>query len=433
MKNIFTFILCFIASSGAPLNSYANWGETLTGSDSTGNLKMYGGSQVELVNEDLHIELRQKEAVVDVKYVFRNTGPDITVKAGFPSRYYFVNSDRSNPQKENEVQNYEIHADGKPVAFQREKGNSNERFHSNKPSLDEMKIKAEWLASKIPFTAQSEKVITIHYRSPYLVQTQGTSSQDQITAPKFTYLLSTASPWKGPIQKGKITLSTIGYDPTEIKIQPKGRFKQEGPQFTWEFSELEPTRKDDFVVTLGSSKKSFPQTGVDENFLAYRFPNGKSWAVYQPSEVLASSVLSTGSPHRYDPLLVTDGQLDTAWVEGKSGEGLGESITLKYKTPKLIDQFAIYPGYGKSWDLYHTNDRLAEVELTLNHEHKQTFSLPDAPGKTHLLNIQNYSKPVSIAVFKVLKIYPGNKDSDLAISEIESRQTKNLVIEDRVR
>lgn len=48
---------------------------------------------------------------------------------------------------------------------------------------------------------------------------------------------------------------------------------------------------------------------------------------------------------------VIDGDLTTGWVEGVSGQGIGETITVYFDGTYLVSGIEIYAGYQKSDDL----------------------------------------------------------------------------------
>ena len=404
-----------------PFVAEANWGGYVEGAHSTGNLKIFGTGQVELFDEDLKIEFRQNYAMVNVRYIFRNTGADVTVKAGFPSRVFRGRRD---------LEGYEIKADGKPVIFSREQGSKEEAKFIEKQYSDflmsedeydyEYLVRFEWLVSKVFFKALEQKSVTISYCSPYLEASQGFSDDDNIESPAFRYLLSTGAAWKGPIRKGKITLLSVGFDPEEVAITPAGRFKRNGSSFVWEFKDLKPSVSDDLTVALGKKRFLLHHYSRSGTVPYHRIGDDYYYLIYRPQDMNASSTLKKdGSEYRAGNL--SDGKLDTAWAPGKN-DGVGESIIYEYKVPVPVNQFAVYPGYGKSWDMYQANNRVAELSICINGEHTELFSFKDIPGKTWLLTVKGYDKPVRKVRFTILKVFKGSKYSDTPISEIEARQ-----------
>jgi hypothetical protein len=58
-----------------------------------------------------------------------------------------------------------------------------------------------------------------------------------------------------------------------------------------------------------------------------------------------------------------DGYAGSAWVEGKEGAGLGESLILA--VPRGADTLALVNGFARSSSLYLKNNRIKELSLTV--------------------------------------------------------------------
>ena len=67
------------------------------------------------------------------------------------------------------------------------------------------------------------------------------SDDGSISAATFSYTLSSAAIWKGPIKNGKVTLIVDTLYLDEFQIEPRDRFARKGNKFTWSFKSLEPT------------------------------------------------------------------------------------------------------------------------------------------------------------------------------------------------
>ena len=135
----------------------------------------------------------------------------------------------------------------------------------------------------------------------------------------------------------------------------------------------------------------------------------------------ASSTLPTDETNRgpYDAACVLDGDPTTAWVEGSSGSGAGESITLSGPM-QTISGFSIRSGYHKfssvGNDLYYYNARPARIRVMAGGEtiHQQT--LDDAGHSTQRVV---FDEPVETDAITIVidSVYTGECD-DCAISEI---------------
>jgi hypothetical protein len=146
---------------------YANWGGEAGGSVATGTFQPIGTGQVEMLKENLEIRLYRDRAKVEVDYVLHNTGGAIDVKAGFPSLGVKIEDE---PHRE--VEDYAIAADGKSVAFTREKGDPAPlRSFYDKAYLDNVTngedasdiLLFEWLVSTVHFERGETKRIHIQY------------------------------------------------------------------------------------------------------------------------------------------------------------------------------------------------------------------------------------------------------------------------------
>jgi hypothetical protein len=111
-----------------------------------------------------------------------------------------------------------------------------------------------------------------------------------------------------------------------------------------------------------------------------------------------------------------------AWAEGVEGDGIGENITLTVHKPKPLDAIMIMPGYKdyerKQWA---KNNRVAELEITLNGEHTFTVAIPDEEfGELYPIAVRDYAKPVSSVKLVIKKVHPGTS-GDTCISEVQLR------------
>lgn len=133
------------------------------------------------------------------------------------------------------------------------------------------------------------------------------------------------------------------------------------------------------------------------------------------SNVSATSSLSEyGMTH--SPGRLTDNDLTTAWVEGVSGQGEGETVSFSFNSIYRVSGFTIYAGYQKNSDLYSKNSRPSQIELTFSNGQTEMFQLADIQDK-QTFNLEN---PVDTSTvdLKIVSVYSGWKYTDTAISEI---------------
>ena len=418
-----------LALGAAPI--YANWGGQSGGNVGTGAFRAVGAEQVEMKNEDLNIELYRDRAKVQVDYVLHNTGPAVDVKAGFPC--LGVASKKKNYL---EIEDYQLTADGKPVAYSTEKGDVkgflgvfDEEF-LKMPDVEGGSPRIWWLSSTVHFDANQTKKLRVRYESLYEFSGGGPSDDDYHNNDYFRYLLSTAGAWKGPIRHGKVTIKAVTLDPKRLTLKPADRFKSNGSSWVWNFSDLEPTLADNIEVCLNN--KFFQQYQGRTNTW-YSFEGDKYYFDSHAYRAQASS-----EQKAYPVKAISDGNRETAWATGKRG-GAGESLTLTLDPPDHITQVGLIPGYTKSKDLYFANNRVREVEVTVNGSHKITATLPHeyisfsarSSKAYQFVDLGSYQGNAKTIKLTVTKVYPGSRHQDLCISEVLLR--KNLPSKPKLR
>lgn len=145
-------------------------------------------------------------------------------------------------------------------------------------------------------------------------------------------------------------------------------------------------------------------------------------------------------PGNYKSANLFDGKIDTAWVEGAKGNGIGEWVYIELDaikesvttTPFAIWQIGVVPGYAKSEKTWLENNRVKTAfiiihspsayanknEWTLFRVHLDDISklqLFDIPSENASANDCPMKKEIW---FKIESVYPGNKYQDTCISEL---------------
>ena len=92
------------------------------------------------------------------------------------------------------------------------------------------------------------------------------------------------------------------------------------------------------------------------------------------------------------------------------GDGVGENITLTVHRPLPLDAIMIMPGYNSSEDatLWTKNNRVAELEITLNGEHTFTAAIPDEKfSELYPIPVRGYAKPVTAVKLVIKAVHRG--------------------------
>ena len=133
--------------------------------------------------------------------------------------------------------------------------------------------------------------------------------------------------------------------------------------------------------------------------------------------VIADSHLSEEAFHmKHTADRVIDGSLETAWVEGVPGYGVGQSITLVFDGEYQISGLNIWAGYHKSEELFYKNARPQQIRVIFTGGEEVTYSLQDVMRKQTLY----FDAPVVTDAVTILidSVYPGTVYEDTVISEI---------------
>ncbi len=203
----------------------------------------------------------------------------------------------------------------------------------------------------------------------------------------FQYSLSPAATWKGPIGKGKITINILHPRPEETVIsKPKERFKKvNATQSTWDFRDLKPTLADDIKIVVHPGYETYPARGDDRSDMEnptfraeYVVQGSRYFLEHSNYDPVASSTLKPDGEHKYDIANIKGLEYGVTWAEGVEGDGIGENIALKVNRPLPLEAILIVPGYrAEKPELWEKNNRVAEMEVTLNGERTFTALIPD--------------------------------------------------------
>lgn len=140
----------------------------------------------------------------------------------------------------------------------------------------------------------------------------------------------------------------------------------------------------------------------------------------------ASSTLPQRNKLRYGAGQAHDFKLDTAWVEGKEGDGIGEFLEYIIDTSEhtgnnlRVTELTIFNGYRKSKELWRDNSRVKRLKMYVNGKPYAIISLQDAYNYQTVGVGEIELKPKRTTLrFEIMEVYKGRKYSDTAITGIE--------------
>lgn len=142
--------------------------------------------------------------------------------------------------------------------------------------------------------------------------------------------------------------------------------------------------------------------------------NNSSWNASSSS--ILTETLSSGQVSYYAKNAM-DGNINTAWVEGKSDNGIGESITFTNGEDQLITKISMINGYAETEKLYYKNNRVKKVGIEFSNGHYIEETINDNTLSYQEIKLSDplYSNYVKVTI---LDIYKGNKYNDTCIAEI---------------
>jgi hypothetical protein len=454
-------IVSLLSLCSASTSLFGNGGAWQTGVPVTGNAAATDEKKITNVaieDEKLTIDLHQEFAAVEVRYRMKNTGGQVDQDFFFPVERWAEPEDEAGNTL-TDLEGYAISADDTELKFdtvdakgEKPKTEKSKGWGDYKPGI------RLWKKSSIPFAAGQSREILVRYRSPYAANQSGVSDDYHSDDLYFRYSLSPAATWKGPIGKGRITINYLHPRPEEITIvKPKDRFKKvSDTQFAWEFQNLKPTLADDIKIVVHPAQDTYPARGEyaasydDRKFKSdYVVEKNHYFIQHTDYDAVASSTRSpdpapspsppaptaTASPsesestaepegeRRYDINNIKGLDWGTTWAEGVNGDGIGESITLTVHHPLPLDAIMIVPGFrAEDKTLWTKNNRIAELEITLNGEQTFTATIPDERFTAlYPIPVRDYTKPVNVVKLVIKKVHPGTETHDTCISQVELR------------
>lgn len=139
------------------------------------------------------------------------------------------------------------------------------------------------------------------------------------------------------------------------------------------------------------------------------------------TKITASSSLASQGKFSYKPNLTVDGKLNTAWLEGVKGKGIGEWLKFSNETDQTVSSITLYNGYLKNNTTYLNNGRIKKFSLEFSDGSILNYDISKVNFNESKNGFKiNFDTPILTSSIKltILDVYNGAYYSDLAISEI---------------
>src|SRR6266516_2146883 len=425
MKNLLLRIAPFVVGTSTLLANGGAWQTGVPGTGSASATNKDRHTDVAIENETLKIDLHPESAAVEVRYRMHNTGPKVQQDFFFPVERWGKNPDADMDTIRSDIDHYQISVDEKDLKSTNVAGPKEESSKTKERTSDANKESSEaegeggettsgqfwqqnistiksWKKSVIPFEKNQTGEVTIRYRASYAENDESVSDDSHISDATFAYSLSPAATWKGPIGKGKIEINILHPEPEDVSIEkPKERFEKiNDSHYEWKFENLKPSLADDIRIIAHSKYDKYP-TGYGEEDLSrhasYVLRDHQYFLDHTDYDATASSTLAAQGKHNYDVVNIKGDptrEVQSPWAEGVEGDAIGESVTLNVKRPLPLYGILIQPGYYEydEKEPWSKNNRVAQLEITLNDEHTFTENIPDERFESpYLIRVRNYT------------------------------------------
>lgn len=155
----------------------------------------------------------------------------------------------------------------------------------------------------------------------------------------------------------------------------------------------------------------------------YTGPIGCSWyCATWPDTITSSSSLQPQGEHTYYPENAHDFDLRTAWVVDNADPNQSKTLTFQFNfsADLQLTTITVFNGYAKDLSTWKANSRVKTMELMLNGAPYSRLDLQDT-FLGQVFEIGSHSSDAEeklVLSLRILEIYPGDRYTDIAISEV---------------
>lgn len=359
-------LLLLIPGSARPNGSPINTGEIKR----TGNIEMIQKKDIRLLSETISVRLSGDYADVGVTYKLQNDGAADKVTYGFPIEGDPYTGEEYAP-KEDALTDFLIQAQSDTGGGKRRLPLLETKIEKTDPER-EFSPYWKWHIVEIPFEEGERLNVFVSYRVKSALEdyVYTKSFRPEFSSRTFRYSLKPAQNWgNGKVPSLRVQVDTREFAKTGATvslIMPSGYAVKDGV-ITWTHENLDLSTAGDIIIDYDNSSSEFTRY-VNESRIALK--DIKTWR--------ASSTLKTDAINRfgYDPEKLFDADLNTAWVEGVPGNGVGEWVEVEFAGSKNLAAIGIINGYTKNESLYLANNRIRKIRLDIEYAEGKYYSRP---------------------------------------------------------
>jgi hypothetical protein len=134
-----------------------------------------------------------------------------------------------------------------------------------------------------------------------------------------------------------------------------------------------------------------------------------------------SSALPSDRGGTYHAFSAIDGLLESSWVEGVTGPGVGEWITLDFPEAIEIHSIGLGVGFDRDADIFAKNNRVKRATFIFSSGEEVTLDFADVRGMQSVPLVRAPGPNIKTTFVKMViqEVYPGSKYNDTCLAEIE--------------
>jgi hypothetical protein len=135
----------------------------------------------------------------------------------------------------------------------------------------------------------------------------------------------------------------------------------------------------------------------------------------------ASSVYPSDRWGTYHAWSAIDGRVESPWVEGVAGSGIGEWITLTFPGTVEVWGIGLDVGYDRDADIFYANNRIKRATFVFSNGEQVTLDFSDTRGvqMVHLARAPGPNIETTYVKMVIEEVYPGSRYDDTCLGEIE--------------
>lgn len=387
-----------------------------------GAIAAIGNNDIRMNAETVQITALSKFALVRVDFEFVDSGPQQTVKLGFP---FELNYEPDNPVDSPRVAAFRAWQDGKPLDVTWQKA----------PRDGSQVIDVGYFIHQATFKPGKTMI-----RVEYVAEPNGAVPGADMPAPpakyagmwsmddSYEYWVHTGAGWKGTIGTSIIRFTLApdfeGWGVEEAQARLAGTLeeypesaavltgyqKPAGNIYQWVFKDYEPAIDGDRGVSKYDVQLAFFEPTWDDQ----QGGTSPAWPPDYVKDVSASSSLKLGEME-FTPQALQYGGITWAWAEGAPGPGIGEWVRFEYGGKRTIRELRIMPGLQRTPATFRENGRPKTLLFEFSDGVSKTVTLEDAP------TLQSFPVETTASWAKVTikDVYEGAATDDTYIAAID--------------